>query len=198
MRNPLPCLVILAAVLALACGGGAVTDDESSDWQATTTSEGDRTVVRTTSGSIWGGAARMVEEAVIGVEVGEDPYMLGRVAAVAASTDRIYVLDASLPVVRVYDMAGEHIHDIGAAGDGSLTAIEFTGSGPMVSSTCVMTRRHASPVSNRTVPWLTPGHSAAGSCSSACRSSSRTTAPSTARVVLMTGRTSISRTSESA
>jgi len=114
-------LTVALAVLALAamaCGAATTTDDGSGDWQATTTTEGDRTIVRTTSGSVWGDAAQMVEEAVIGVDVGEEPYMLGRVAAVAASSDRIYVLDASVPIVRVYDMAGQHVQDIGAAGDG--------------------------------------------------------------------------------
>jgi hypothetical protein len=106
------------ALLAIACGGGAAPEDAGHEWQATTTTEGDRTVVRTHSGSVWGGPAQMVEEAAIGVEVGEEHYMLGQVVSVAASPDRIYVLDASIPVVRVYDMAGEYVQDIGAAGDG--------------------------------------------------------------------------------
>jgi hypothetical protein len=111
------CLTTLIAITAVACGG-AVIDDGASEWQATTATEGDRTVVHTHSGSVWGGAAQMVEEASIGVEVGEEQYMLGRVVAVAASSDRIYVLDASIPVVRVYDMDGAYLQDIGGAGDG--------------------------------------------------------------------------------
>jgi len=104
--------------LAAACSSDTTTEDGTGDWQATTTTEDGRTIVRTTSGSTWGGEARLVEEVTIGVEFGEEPYMLGRVSGVAASEDRIYVLDASVPIVRVYDMDGQHVQDIGAAGDG--------------------------------------------------------------------------------
>lgn len=111
-------LVTFVALFAIACSSSPAPEDSSAGWEATTTEEGGRTVVRTISGSVWGGVAELVEEAVIGVEVGEEPYMLGRVVGVTASTDRIYVLDASIPTVRVYDMAGEHLQDIGGAGDG--------------------------------------------------------------------------------
>jgi len=45
----------------------------------------------------------LVEEASIGVDVGEDPYMLGNPTAVWATEDRIFVVDGQIPALRVYD-----------------------------------------------------------------------------------------------
>ena len=91
---------------------------ETGEWEAVTETVGNITTVRTISGSVWGDRAHLVEEASIGVVEGEDPYILGNVSGMAASEDRIYVLDWSVPVLRMYDSEGQHRKDIGRAGDG--------------------------------------------------------------------------------
>jgi hypothetical protein len=87
-------------------------------WVGTITTEGDVTTVVNESGSVWGGEATLVEELSIGVEAGADEYMFGGVAGVWATDERIYVLDNQIPVLRVYDMNGEHVMDIGREGQG--------------------------------------------------------------------------------
>jgi len=114
--------VALAAVLALslaACSGGDTAGgDGREEWQAETTVDGDITTVRTVSGSVWGAPAQLEETLSIGVDQGEAAYMFGRLSGVAGTGDRIYVLDTSVPTVRVYDDGGRHIMDIGSEGDG--------------------------------------------------------------------------------
>jgi len=106
-------------VTVAACGGGDVaTDDGREQWQAETTVEGNVTTVRTISGSVWGAPAQLEETLSIGVDQGEEAYMFGRLSGVVGRGDRIYVLDTSLPAVRVYDDNGSHLMDIGAEGDG--------------------------------------------------------------------------------
>jgi hypothetical protein len=112
-------LVLTLSVATLACGGGdAGTPGGHEEWQAETTVDGDVTTVRTISGSVWGAPAHIEETLSIGVDQGEEPYMFGRISGVAGTADRIYVLDTSLPAVRVYDDRGQHLMDIGAEGDG--------------------------------------------------------------------------------
>ena len=113
-------IVAVSAVglVAVACGpreGGPVDDGT---WVGTITTEGNVTTVANQSGSVWGGTASLVEEASIGVESGGDAYMLGRVAAIYAASDRIFVVDWQVPAVRVYDLAGEHLLDAGRQGQG--------------------------------------------------------------------------------
>lgn len=112
--------VSLVALLALtACGGsdgrGGPT---AAEWVGTVSTEGNVTTVVNESGSVWGGDATLVEEVSIGVEAGDDVYMFGAVRAVAMRGDEIYVLDQQVPALRVYDMNGRHLRDIGAEGGG--------------------------------------------------------------------------------
>ena len=116
-----PCLVVFLVVLSgvMACGGRATdTRGAVAEWRSETTSDGDVTTVRTLWGSVWRGSARLVEEASIGVDRGEDPYMLGRVRGLVATDSEIYVLDQQVPVIRVYGFDGRHVRDIGGEGDG--------------------------------------------------------------------------------
>ena len=112
IRLPAAGAVILTAV---ACSGSATT---GAGWQHETTVAGTVTTVRTTAGSVWGGTARLVEEASIGSPDGPDEYLIGQVVGVAASEERIYVLDRQPPVVRVYDYEGNHLFSFGRDGDG--------------------------------------------------------------------------------
>ena len=119
MKTPLRMLLVaLVVVSGTACGASTPTDTTGSEWVGSITTDGEVTTVTNESGSVWGGTATLVEEASIGVEIGADPYMLAAVSSVAASDDRIFVLETRPPVVRVYDFDGRHLMDIGENGQG--------------------------------------------------------------------------------
>jgi hypothetical protein len=105
-------------LLAAGCSPGAVDEGAGGSWAGTITTEGDVTTVINESGSVWGGTATLVEEASIGVDIGEDAYMFGYVGRTWATEERIYVTDAEAPAVRVYDLDGNHLLDIGREGQG--------------------------------------------------------------------------------
>jgi len=87
-------------------------------WRHEIATEGNVKTVRTLGGSVWGGTARLVEEASIGVIDGADEYMLGQVVSICSHGDRIYVLDRQVPTLRVYDLQGVFIRNIGRKGGG--------------------------------------------------------------------------------
>lgn len=92
------------------------------NWEGTTYQRGDTTVVRTLSGSVWGDSATLVEEARIGSEDQGPEYVLRGVAALAGGGEGdVYVADARVPALRVYDKAGRHKKTIGAPGRGTGT-----------------------------------------------------------------------------
>jgi len=112
-------LPILGALLvAGACSEGAPESTGASAWVGTITTEGNVTTVINESGSVWGGTARLVEEASIGVDVGAEEYMLGEVSAMYATDDEIYLIDRSSSQVRVYDFDGNHLRSFGRGGQG--------------------------------------------------------------------------------
>jgi len=112
-------LAALAIPLLLAaCGPGGASSDGDGTWVGTITTDGDVTTVVNESGSVWGGTATLVEEASIGVESGADEYMFGRIGAVYATDELIYVLDAQVPAVRVYDHDGTFVRTLGGEGQG--------------------------------------------------------------------------------
>lgn len=105
--------------MTAACGGEqAGTPADGQTWEGTVETAANVTTVRTVSGSVWGGTATLVEEASIGVDVGEEPYMFGAIAGLWATEERIYVVDFDIPAVRIYDLDGDHIMDIGGEGEG--------------------------------------------------------------------------------
>jgi hypothetical protein len=76
-------------------------------------------VVRSTGPGTWGIGLRLVEELRIGRLDGADEYVLGEVEGVAVGRDgRIYVADAQVPVVRMYDASGRFVRNLGRAGAG--------------------------------------------------------------------------------
>jgi hypothetical protein len=114
-------LVVVAAVAVVSLAGCASQQDASGPagtWVGTITTEGDVTTVTNESGSVWGGSASLVEEASIGAAEGSDAEMLGLVRSVAMTDRRIYVLDASVGVVRAYSVGGEYVGDISRPGEG--------------------------------------------------------------------------------
>jgi len=115
----LPALNALAALVVIgACSPAPPGASDAGAWVGTITTEGEVTTVVNESGSVWGGTAALVEEVSIGVEAGADPYMFGQVQSVWATEDRILVVDAQVPAVRVYDFAGQHLFDVGRGGQG--------------------------------------------------------------------------------
>jgi len=118
MKIRLPVVASVVVFSVIACVPRDEGIDSDGTWVGTITTEGDVTTVINESGSVWGGTARLVEETSIGVGAGDDAYMLGRVMSLAARDGRIYVLDNSIPTVRVYDLAGTHVADIGRGGNG--------------------------------------------------------------------------------
>ncbi|MEE9578884.1 MAG: hypothetical protein V3W24_04850 [Gemmatimonadota bacterium] len=102
-RTKLTALAVLpgAAVLFAACSG--------SDWEAVSYELGDTTVVRTVSGSAWGGPARLVERARIDLEAADSANTIRMVAALAVGPrGDVYVVDPETPAVRSYDEDGEY------------------------------------------------------------------------------------------
>ena len=119
-RNHWDILVTAVLVLLLsACMPSEPTGKTGAGtWVGTITTEGNVTTVVNESGSVWGGTATLVEEASIGVDVGDEPYLLGNVVGVGVAGARIFVLDAQVFRVRVYDYEGAHLMDMGGEGDG--------------------------------------------------------------------------------
>jgi len=111
-------VALIAASLAAACVSSDDASSTAGTWVGTITTEGNVTTVVNESGSVWGGAATLVEEASIGVAVGPEEYMLGEIAGLYATEDEIYVLEQSASKVRVYDLAGNHLRSFGHAGQG--------------------------------------------------------------------------------
>ena len=104
--------------LAIGCTGGSPETAAGASWVGTITTESDVTTVVNESGSVWREGATLLEEAAIGVEAGDDPYMLGQVTGIAAHGDRIYVADAQVPAIRAYDASGTFVGNVGQEGGG--------------------------------------------------------------------------------
>lgn len=119
MSRSLPLVLVLSSgLVAVACGGGEDPSSAGSDWVHTTTTEGDRTIVATASGSVWGGEAGVHEELSIGQLEGADEYAFARISEVWATDDEVYVADGRLPAVRVFDHQGTFLREIGRPGQG--------------------------------------------------------------------------------
>ncbi|MCH7825931.1 MAG: hypothetical protein IH849_14115 [Acidobacteria bacterium] len=110
--------VSVVALAALACGPQESATDAGGSWVGTITPEGNVTTVVNESGSVWGGTARLVEEASIGVEEGPEEQLFGFLAGVSMTLGRIFVLDAQLRLIRSYDASGNHPVDCGGPGQG--------------------------------------------------------------------------------
>ena len=111
------CAFVIPLVF-VSCVPEEPASDGSGTWVGTITTVGNVTTVVNESGSLWGGTATLVEEASIGIERGEDEYMLGRVSGMAATDERIYVVDAQVPAIRIYDWDGDFIENLGGMGSG--------------------------------------------------------------------------------
>lgn len=112
------CLILAAVSLPLGCEPISDSRDATGPVVETETI-GDTTVVRTVSGSGWGGDAALVPETSIGELEGPDEYLFGSVRAIAVDDDHnVYVLDGQARHVRVFDSAGTYVNTFGGSGEG--------------------------------------------------------------------------------
>ncbi len=113
--SSVPALLLLTAGCTPSAPGG---DQTPSAWQGTTVEEDSILTVRTTRGSVWAGDGILIEEAAIGTETRGEFDQLGQVYGIDATSDRIFILDRAYTTVRVYDMAGNYVTNIGREGPG--------------------------------------------------------------------------------
>jgi hypothetical protein len=110
-------LIASFALLSVSCGseasdygGGLVLERDSA---------GDTLVVRTVSGSTWGGVMRMVPEMSIGELEGELEYILGSVVSLGVGGGgTVYLVDRQVPELRAYDADGVYLGTYGGPGEG--------------------------------------------------------------------------------
>ena len=113
MRNSW--FAILSVAFA-ACGTGT---DVARGPQVVTDMIGDTIIVRTLSGSGWGGDATLVPEMSIGEVDGPDEYLFGRVGSIAVDGDHnVYVFDQQAREVRIFDARGGYLRSLGGPGQG--------------------------------------------------------------------------------
>lgn len=105
-------------VATLGCTSAEPAAEGGDEWVGSITTEGNVTTVVNEAGSVWGGAATLVEEASIGIDAGADEYMLGDVSGVYATDELIFVVDYQVPAVRVYGLDGIHRRNLGREGQG--------------------------------------------------------------------------------
>ena len=112
-----PAVATAAFALALSACGDARKSATDADVAIDTI--GDTIVVRTLSGSVWGGDATLVPEVSIGELDGPDEYLFGNVTSIAVDDDRtVYVFDGQAQHIRIFDSAGTYIRTLGRPGEG--------------------------------------------------------------------------------
>jgi hypothetical protein len=86
---------------------------------ATATGQRADTVVRAAGRPVHAGVAELRPELRVGVTDGDENYMIGAIDDIAVGANgTMYVLDRSVPAVRVYDAAGKFVKNIGRRGRG--------------------------------------------------------------------------------
>ena len=117
-ERDISCALATAVLLAASACSEAADQGPHGTWVGTVTTEGNVTTVVNESGSVWGGTARLVEEASIGLEAGSDEYMFSFVMSVFGTDEHIYVADEQANLVRRYDHEGVYVRTIGGVGQG--------------------------------------------------------------------------------
>ena len=108
---------IATAVLALGACGDARESATNADVVIDTI--GDTIMVRTLSGSVWGGDATLLPEMSIGELDGPEEYLFGNVVSIAVDDDRtVYVFDGQAQEIRIFDSDGVYIRTLGGPGEG--------------------------------------------------------------------------------
>ncbi len=109
----------VAALAASACwapeSGTSVSGPGS--WRGEILS-GEVTTVRTLDGLAWDVPYSLDLSFSLGAEEGADGPLFGALGGVAVGESRIYAVDNEAQVVRVYDLGGRYVGDIGGPGEG--------------------------------------------------------------------------------
>lgn len=109
---------LLLALFFPACGAGSA-DSAGAAWESVTDTLGDTVVVRTVSGSVWGGNAELIPELTIGEFEGADAYIFGDIGSLAVAPDgAIYAFDRQAKALRKYSADGEYLATFGREGGG--------------------------------------------------------------------------------
>ncbi|NNK61700.1 MAG: hypothetical protein HKO98_00695, partial [Gemmatimonadetes bacterium] len=105
-----------ATLLIGACGGSSSGDSMS----VVRDSIGDTLIVRTVSGSEWGGAeGQLVPEVSVGVLDGPVEQIFGSIRSLAVGANgTLYVMDGQVPAVRVFEADGAYRTTLGRSGGG--------------------------------------------------------------------------------
>ncbi len=111
------CILLLLALVS-GCDGDARTSVRAG-WRAVVDTVGDTIRVRTVAGSVWRDTATLVPEMSIGAMDGEDAYVLGQPRGLGVTAEgNVLLLDAQVPVLRMYGPDGIYLRDIGRDGSG--------------------------------------------------------------------------------
>lgn len=77
------------------------------------------TIIRAAGRPVHSGVAEPARDLAVGVADGDENYMIGAINDIAvAANGTMYVLDRSVPAVRVYDAKGKFVKNIGRRGSG--------------------------------------------------------------------------------
>jgi hypothetical protein len=128
------------------------------------------TVVRTATAPVHVGVAELRRDLAIGIADGEQSYMLGAIDDIAVATNgTMYVLDRSVPTVRVYDATGRVVRNIGQRGSGPgeyryATAIALATNGNLLLYDQGNARVNVyTPAGDVVTSWMTKAGSGSGS-----------------------------------
>jgi hypothetical protein len=128
------------------------------------------TVVKTMTAPVHAGMAELKRELAVGVADGDQDYMLGGIDDIAvASNGTMYVLDRSVPTVRVYDATGKFVKNIGRRGSGPgeyryATAIALAKNGNLLLYDQGNARVNVyTPTGDVVTSWMTKAGSGSGS-----------------------------------
>lgn len=118
-KTPAQGILALALGFAFAACSGDGGGDGNGGWEAAVDTVGVTVVVRTISGSGWGGTATLTMDISIGMLEGPDEYLIGNPRSIAVNSEgTIYVLDRQVPVIRAYAPDGSFIANVGREGGG--------------------------------------------------------------------------------
>src|SRR3954466_15437415 len=128
------------------------------------------TVVRNAGRPVHAGVAELTRDLAIGVPDGDENYMIGAIDDIAvAANGTMYVLDRSVPAVRMYDAKGKFVKNIGRRGSGPgeyryASAIAMASSGNLLLYDQGNARINVySPAGDAITSWPTRGGSGSGS-----------------------------------
>jgi hypothetical protein len=124
----LSAVAVFTVMVLLSGACSAERGPDTGTWVADVDTIGDTVVVRTISGSVWGGPREMVEELSIGLLEGPEELTFGSIQEIAVDDEGgIYAFDSQVPVLRYFDAAGEYVRTLGREGAGPGEYSDFVG-----------------------------------------------------------------------